>query len=43
LQPEAERRDEALTSARRGFELNPMNMTALLILAFVEALSGPHR
>lgn len=38
--PEAERRDEALTSARRGFELNPNDMSPLLILAFVEALLG---
>ena len=38
--PKAERRVDALTSARRAFELNPNDMVALLILAFVEALAG---
>jgi adenylate cyclase len=38
--PHVDRRDEALPIARRAFELNPHNMGALMILAFVEAVAG---
>jgi len=40
LAPEKDPGNGALTSARRACELNPNDMTALQILAWVEALSG---